>query len=145
MIPTDFLPPFVAVVHYRKTTVSGSDGLHLPCTMLSGSVIVSCSPPSGTRHTRIFASSPACRVEMEMCTLSQSSGLQKKTTNKRKHCPTHTLRLTHGETVRVERVPGEVDHTDRVLDGGQRRVWEPAGLRALGDGEETPKSPPLML
>lgn len=31
----------------------------LPCKMSSGSVRVSFSPPSGTRHTRIFASSPA--------------------------------------------------------------------------------------
>lgn len=54
---------------------------------------------------------------------------------KQKHWPTHASPLTHGETVRVERVPGEVDHVDRVLDGGQRRVWEPAGLRALREGE----------
>lgn len=73
MIPTDFL---CALWENNREMGSGG-GSHLPCRMISGSVIISCSPPSGTRHTRILASSPACWVEMEMCTSSHSSSLQK--------------------------------------------------------------------
>lgn len=48
----------IIVVVIRLQFTFKVDGF-LPCRMSSGSVRVSFRPPSGTRHTRIFASSPA--------------------------------------------------------------------------------------
>lgn len=74
----------VAVVHDGKNSrETGGGGSHLPCKIISGSVMISCSPPSGTRHTRIFASSPACRVETDTFTLRHSLGSQNETTGRR--------------------------------------------------------------
>lgn len=44
--------------------------------------------------------------------------------------------LTHSKPLCVKRVPGEVDHIYRILDGGQGCVWQSARLRALRGGEE---------
>lgn len=44
--------------------------------------------------------------------------------------------LTHSQAVCVKRIPTEISHVNRVLDGGQGSVRQPARLRALRTGQE---------
>lgn len=65
--PAGFSAALTVVCQARQSTIRYSRRIEdkieasgvLPCKMSSGSVRVSFSPPSGTCHTRIFASSPA--------------------------------------------------------------------------------------